>query len=139
MIIPSTTGNLLAPTASADANADIHPGSGSSTINSTAITTTNNGSMNALTMFLFWFFLCSTGVLVVFSIVILRRLRLREQARRAQKDKTAAATSASLHAKDMDEENTIAGSTVSLAPVLVSRPSLFICTHTRTLSLSAHR
>ncbi|KIH87673.1 hypothetical protein SPBR_05372 [Sporothrix brasiliensis 5110] len=123
MIIPSTTGDVLAPSASAASGADAHPGS--STINTaiTSTSTTNNGNMNALTMFLFWFFLCSTGVLVVGSVVVLRRLRLREQARRAQEAKTAAATSTSTaaHVKEMDEESSVGGSAFTPAPVLTAQ------------------
>ncbi|CAK7242370.1 MAG: hypothetical protein STHCBS139747_003858 [Sporothrix thermara] len=112
MFIPSASGDLLAPTATATAAPGV--------INSTAITTTNNSNMNALTMFLFWFFLCSTAVLVVASIVFLRRLKQRDTSKssKAIKDsKNRKDSKAAIAGKDMDEESSIGGSTVSLAPV----------------------
>ncbi|CAK7221226.1 hypothetical protein SCUCBS95973_004422 [Sporothrix curviconia] len=114
MFVPSASGDLLSPTSTATA--------GPGVINSTAITTTNNSSMNALTMFLFWFFLCSTGVLVVASVVFLRRLKQRDTNKAGKADKAGKDTSkngkaAPAAGKEMDEESSIGGSTILLAHV----------------------
>ncbi|CAK7221271.1 hypothetical protein SBRCBS47491_004471 [Sporothrix bragantina] len=112
MFVPSVSSDLLSPTSTTTA--------GPGVINSTAITTTNNSSFNALTMFLFWFFLCSTGVLVVASVVFLRRLKQRDtnkasksiKSKGSKEDKAAPTTG-----KEVDEESSIGGSTISLVHV----------------------
>ncbi|CAK7206809.1 hypothetical protein SEUCBS139899_009615 [Sporothrix eucalyptigena] len=108
MFVPSASSNLLSPTSTATAAPGV--------INSTAITTNNNSNMNALTMFLFWFFLCSTGVLVVASVVFLRRLK-QHDTNKSKTSKTNKGETKTVAGKEMDEESSIGGSTISLAPV----------------------
>ena len=96
---------------------------------------TNTSGMNALSMFLFWFFIISTIFLVLGSLAVLRRLKCRDKkllrehkaskAVREAKGYFGAAGGASescaVHpaAKDVDEESSIGGSTISLLPVAV--------------------
>ncbi|EPE04482.1 hypothetical protein F503_03544 [Ophiostoma piceae UAMH 11346] len=144
MLIPTATSSLVPMVTGA--LVDSMPGmsttnntTSSSETNETSNTnistdnSTNTSGMNALSMFLFWFFIISTIFLVLGSLAVLRRLKRRDKkllqehkaskaARQAKgyfgiaRD-TSESREAHSAAKDVDEESSIGDSTISLLPI----------------------